>query len=280
MAASTGFVSTIEKLDGRDNFSTWQFAVKAYLEHQKLWNCVLGTEVNEEKIVQAKSIIILLLKPINYVHIKTCTTAKEVWDKLQLTFQDSGLYRRVSLIRELTGTKLVDCSGVEDYVNKVMSAAHKLNDLDGSISDDWIGTFLLAGLSDHYKPMIMAIENSGVAITSDYIKTKLLQDVKSSDNTSAGAFYSSKPQSNFNHNSRGPRCFECGDYGHISTNCWKKNEPKSNSERTYNGTGSTNNSVAGNKWKGQINAGKNIGSEASGNFNFANWTAKKSDHAF
>lgn len=42
--------------------------------------------------------------------------------------------------------------------------------------DEWIGTLLLAGLPDKYKPMIMGIENSNTPITS--IKTKLLQEVK------------------------------------------------------------------------------------------------------
>lgn len=39
MAASSNFMSSIEKLDGRDNFSPWQFAVKSYLEHWNMTDC-------------------------------------------------------------------------------------------------------------------------------------------------------------------------------------------------------------------------------------------------
>lgn len=31
---------SIEKLSGRDNYSTWRFAVKTILQHEDLWNCV------------------------------------------------------------------------------------------------------------------------------------------------------------------------------------------------------------------------------------------------
>lgn len=41
---------------------------------------------------------------------------------------------------------------------------------------------LLAGLPEDYRPMIMALENSGVNITGDYIKTKLFQEQPLSNN--------------------------------------------------------------------------------------------------
>ncbi|KAG5878413.1 hypothetical protein JTB14_031536 [Gonioctena quinquepunctata] len=44
-------------------------------------------------------------------------------------------------------------------------------------NSEWIGTILLAGLPESYKPMIMGIECLGVQITADSVKTKLLQDI-------------------------------------------------------------------------------------------------------
>lgn len=80
--ASSNNLPAIEKLIGRENFSTWQFAVKTYLEHEDLLNCILGTETDINKVSKAKTKIILLLDPVNYVHVQECTNAKEVWDKL------------------------------------------------------------------------------------------------------------------------------------------------------------------------------------------------------
>ncbi|XP_046472611.1 uncharacterized protein [Neodiprion pinetum] len=187
--ASASFGASIEKLSGRDNYNTWQFAVQTYLQHEELWECVTGEETDAKKIMKAKSKIILMIEPVNYVHIQNATTAKEVWDKLKAAFEDSGLTRRVELLRTLVTCRLENCETVEEYVNQVVSTAHKLTGIGFEVSDEWIGTFSLAGLPDEYKPMIMGIESSGTRITGDAIKTKLLQDVKSTNSTTESAFY-------------------------------------------------------------------------------------------
>lgn len=227
MALSTGFLSSIEKLDGRSNFSSWKFAVKAYLEHEGLWKSIEGNEQDPEKLIKAKSKLVLLIKPINFAHIQSCETAKDMWQKLKDTFEDSGLMRRVTLIRILTSTKLESCDNIEEYVNLIMNTAHKLAGIGCKIEDEWIGTFLLAGLPDVYQPMIMAIESSGIPIRADAIKTKLLQDIKTDTFVrSNSALYSGQRNSKFNRNDnrQGPRCYECNEYGHISINCCKKRE--------------------------------------------------------
>jgi hypothetical protein len=49
-------------------------------------------------------------------------------------------------------------------------------DIDRTLDDEFIAANMLARLIPEYKPMVMAIENSGVQITSDYVKSKLLQE--------------------------------------------------------------------------------------------------------
>lgn len=232
-------MTLIEKLSGRDNYSTWRFAVQTYLQHEDLWSCIEREDddpVNPKLDIKAKSKIILLVDPINYVHIQEAKTAKEVWLNLAKAFDDKGLSRRVGLLKELITTTLEGCQNIEEYVNKVMSAAHKLRNISFEVNDEWLGTLLLAGLPEMYKPMIMAMESSGVPVTADSVKTKLLQEVKSSEST---ALYvnrnlkSKQPQKN-NKSQRGPRCFSCNRYGHISKFCnSKKKEHSQNKESGY-----------------------------------------------
>lgn len=257
--ASTGSVmSSITKLEGRQNFTTWQFAVQAYFKHEGLWKCITGEEEDEDKLIKAQSKLVLMVHPTNFVHIRTCTSAREIWTKLQATFEDSGLCRKVALIRQLTSTRLEACKDVEDYVNTIMTACHKLNDMGNNVSDDWAGTFLLAGLPESYGPMIMAIESSGVAISSDFIKTKLLQEVKSiSGADSSRAFYSKgkyKKRNGGNSanstNTTGDhriQCFACHQYGHKSNCCpnSKKNQKFSNVNNTNNNNNNNNKSRNG-----------------------------------
>lgn len=172
----------VPKLKGREDFETWKFQAQATLDVEGLWEIVNGTEreTNTEKLAvlnrKAKSRLILMIDPINFVHILDETTAKGVWEKLSAIFEDNGLSRRVGLLRALITTKLDECSSMEEFVHKIITTSHKLTNAGMKLNDEWIGTLLLAGLNSHYEPMIMAIESSGTKISSDAIKTKLLQD--------------------------------------------------------------------------------------------------------
>lgn len=219
-------VPSIERLKGRENYDDWKFAVQAYFEHEGLWDCVLGTETDATKLTRAKARIILLIEPTNYAHVKSAKTAKETWDKLHAAFEDNGLSRKVGLLRILTTTKLSKSSSVENYVNTIVNTAHKLKGIGMDISEEWIGTLLLSGLPEKYGPMIMGIESSGVKISSDSIKTKILQDVKTdseclAESTAMFSKHKSKKSTNNNRN-KNVRCYECNKYGHFSSQCPEK----------------------------------------------------------
>lgn len=226
---SNSFLPAIDRLKGQENYDDWKFAVQAYFEHEGLWKSVTGVEESESQLTKAKSKLILLVDPINYVHIKSATTAKDIWNRLSDAFEDSGLTRKVNLLRGLLSTKLIDCSSVEDYVNKIINSAHKLNGVGLTVPEEWIGTILLVGLPDEYKPMIMALENSGIKITGDSIKTKLLQEVKGEMQFGEAAFFArgqAKKQKNKNF-----RCFVCDETGHFAKNCPSKKTNNESNEK-------------------------------------------------
>lgn len=214
ISKTSPFYLPIEKLDGRQNYKEWKFAVKVYFKHEGLWQSVLGREANAERNVDAKSQLILLIKPVNYAHIQSCETAHDIWERLSTTF-DSGLSRRVSLMRILTSTKLDNSESMEHYVNSIMNTSEKLRDINCNVSEEWLGTFLLAGLPIIYQPMIKAIERSGIAITADSVKSRLLPNVRLSSQMSVDLSTFER-----NHSNRSPRCFAC----HVAANCRKKSK--------------------------------------------------------
>lgn len=83
---------------------------------------------------------------------------------------------------------------MEEYVNEIMSTSLKLAEVGFKMHNTWLVSLLLMGLPENYEPMIMRLEASGVTITADAVKSKILQDIKvsSTPNTSSsnGAFVS------------------------------------------------------------------------------------------
>lgn len=83
------------------------------------------------------------------------------------------------------------------------------------------------------------IRSSGLAITADSVKTKLLQDIRKQE---TAALYVNKSNlqcakqasDKVKKPNKGPRCYICNKYGHISKNCRnKKKEQKSNENSSY-----------------------------------------------
>ena len=196
----------IERLIGRENYHTWSIAMEAVLQHEELWDTIKAPEngtlcQDPKKVAKARAKLILYIDPLLYVHVQDMKTAKEAWDKLELAFKDTGLMRKISLLWDLTTTKLENCASIDEYVNIIITTAHKLNRINMEVNDEWIGALLLAGLPSSYKPMIMAIESSGIKITADAIKTKLLQEIKWGDNTGESreaSYFSSSSRSRSN----------------------------------------------------------------------------------
>lgn len=230
-----GSMIVIEKLIGRENFPTWKIAARALLEMDDLWNTTIEYDdvddegnpiaVDKDKDRKARSKLTLSIDKNCYVHIQDATSAKELWEKLSNAYDDHGLSRRISLLRKLVSTSLVKCGSIENYVNQIISTAQALNGIGFEINEEYVGSFLLAGLPDEYRPMIMAMENSGIKITGDAVKTKLLQENHNVDN-SAALFSANNKKS-------GPKCRICGIFGHIAKNCRDKKKHKGNNTQNH-----------------------------------------------
>lgn len=221
-----------ERLRGRENWSTWKFGMQTYLETVELWEAVepnLKADGTSEPVPAAKDRlargkIILSLDPSLYVHVQGTKTAKQAWDKLEGTYEDCGLTRRWGLLHKLMTTNLANSVSMETYVTTMVATANQLAGVGFPISEEWLGMLLLAGLPESFKPMVMALQNSGAAITGDLIKTKLLQEDHEPAEGAEPAFAIRKKSGNNqdhhdNQQSKGPKCRACHKFGHIARNC-------------------------------------------------------------
>lgn len=231
------YISSVPKLIGRENYDTWCFAVENLLVLEGLQKAIEGTETDSVQVAKAKAKLVLTIDPSLYVHVKEAKTAVEIWTRLQSMYADTGFSRKIGLLRTLISLRLDGCTSMEDYVNSVIDISQKLRRTGFEIDDNWIGSLLLAGLPDKYEPMIMAIEHSGIKISSDAIKTKLLDmcTTEGSSSNASGAFAArnrflrygrggssgQKSQRQDGNKKNEVRCFKCKELGHYMNKCPK-----------------------------------------------------------
>lgn len=160
----------------------------------------------------------MLVEPVNYTHIREAKTAQETWKCLEKAFEDTGFARQVSLLRELVNTKLETCKSMNEYLNKIVSCVLKLKGAGSTISDELVAAFMLAGLTEEYRPIIMGIEGTNVKVTSEDIKTKLLHEELVSGKDTGETAMTARSYRKITK----IKCFECGKEGHIARNCRKR----------------------------------------------------------
>lgn len=230
MAASSGsnFVS-IEKLKGIENYSSWKFMMRMILVHEELWDYVESDDGKDnKKALKALAKIALNVQPTAIPHIRNAKTAHEAWTNLQKAYEDRGLCRRLGLLRTLFATKLSDSENMEAYLNRITEMAQQLSEIGSPLEDDFIAVIMLSGLTADYDPLIMAMENSNLKLSSEIVKGKLLQEnIRRDDKTeSALAVVARK---------RPPSCFKCRKTGHFIKDCPKnvnKKNPKTNTDNS------------------------------------------------
>ena len=240
----------VERLTGRENYHAWSIAMKAYLELEELWDTIEVPEggtvsTDTKKLTKARSKLILAVDPVMYVHVADAPTAKEAWSNLKNAYGDNGLERKANLLQEFATTQLENCSSMEEYLNKIITAWQQLKGIGTKLDDDLVGALLLAGMPPSYKPMIMALGSSGKAITVDMVKTKLLQESRASYSTDGadtqgflsyqrGGQWSSRQASPRSYQGKHAqyrnnrptentrerlRCYNCNKFGHFSREC-------------------------------------------------------------
>lgn len=118
---------------------------------------------------------------------------------------------------------------MEEYVTAIMCLAQQFGDINARIDDEFISVVMLSGLFSGYDPMVMVLESSGLHITSDLVKSKLLQeDVKrkqtENSRCNSYALYADSKHRNFCSTFKNKRkyiikCFNCNKIGHKKNEC-------------------------------------------------------------
>lgn len=230
--STTNSTTSFTKLRGRENFDIWKVSAKSYLVIKGLWSCISEEPKENDsdgiaKDLKALSELTLILDENIYSYISDATTTKQAWIKLEKAFEDSGLSRKVVLLKQLVKMTLDECESVQDYVNQMVTTCLKVGKAGLKIEDEILASLMLAGLPEQYMSLVMAIENASTKLTSDGVKTLLLQDTRlNHNNNNGGGFaYAAKAKS---HGTFKFNCRRCGKIGHMAKDCLDKQNDRGN----------------------------------------------------
>lgn len=240
---TSNYIANVPKLKGRENYDDWCFAAQNVLVLEGMASAIekqlpadTSTAAEKAEDAKAKAKLILTIDPSLYVHIKHATTTYELWNTLKKMFDDSGYSRKICLLRKLINIRLDSCDSMTQYVTQIVETGQRLQGTGFKLTDEWIGALMLAGLPEMYAPMIMAIEHSGIEVSADVIKTKLMDMCAEVGNSgSENAFLAKGTQRFKNGNTGGShhrqsnetsnqnvkiiKCFNCKQTGHYRNQC-------------------------------------------------------------
>ncbi|KAG5876491.1 hypothetical protein JTB14_037411 [Gonioctena quinquepunctata] len=110
---------------------------------------------------------------------------------------------------------------MDEYLNKKMKIAQQLKAIDTEIKSGVLAALIFVSIPDYFKPLIMALENCGLELTTDLVKERLLAEAAKYENDGKESALISNKQDIRGykmHKFRG-KCNNCHKYGHKSEIC-------------------------------------------------------------
>ncbi|KAG5876676.1 hypothetical protein JTB14_023431 [Gonioctena quinquepunctata] len=81
-----------------------------------------------------------------------------------------------ALIEQLVLIRYSECSGMDEYLNKKMKIAQQLKAIDTEIKSEVLAALIFVSIPDYFKPLIMALGNCGLELTTDLVKGRVLKN--------------------------------------------------------------------------------------------------------
>ncbi|GBM03014.1 hypothetical protein AVEN_14528-1 [Araneus ventricosus] len=128
---------------------------------------------------KTKADLILWIQPSELKLVKNCLTAKDMWEKLDITYQSKGPARKANLLKSILQLKMETGSDVRDHIRKFIDIIDKLQDLDIANDEDLTSVMLLHSLPADFETSRVAIESRKELPRLDTLRIKIFDEWQS-----------------------------------------------------------------------------------------------------
>lgn len=125
---------------------------------------------------KAKANLYLAVGDAELKQIRNCTTAREIWLKLESIFESKGPAKKASLWKRLMSHRLGEGGDVPRHVDKFFDIVDKLSELTVQVSTELQSIMLLHSLPDSFENFRCAIESRDALAPPEHLKVKILDE--------------------------------------------------------------------------------------------------------
>ncbi|VFQ90403.1 unnamed protein product, partial [Cuscuta campestris] len=204
-----------------------------------------------ENYAKAINMLYCTVNPDDYRKISCCTTAKEMWDKLEVTYEGTDQVREAKidfLTQEYEMFRMKEGEKIGDMFNRFSKIINDLHALKKTYTNKDLVRKILRSLTPEWRSKADAIyESIGVSnVTIDGLRAtkEPVEEASSDDDNEFGLvikkfhkFMKKEFERKGRKHDGPPKCYGCGEIGHIKPRCPKakhgKDKPGFKKQRAY-----------------------------------------------
>ena len=151
-----------------------------------------------------------------------------VWEKLANQFQKKTWANKLALRRKLYSLRLRDGDSIQKHIKDMTEIFNELAAIDDPITEEDRVVHLLASLPESYDILVTALEASVEVPKMEIVTERLLHEERKIKEKHVSETSDGMKAMFVNRQSKGkgPKCYQCGKFGHIKRNCRELNSPK------------------------------------------------------
>ena len=151
-----------------------------------------------------------------------------VWEKLGNQFQKKTWANKLALRRKLYSLRLRDGDSIQKHIKDMTEIFNELAAINDPITEEDRVVHLLASLPESYDILVTALKASVEVPKMEIVTERLLHEERKIKEKHGSETTDGMKAMFINRQSKGkgPKCYQCGKFGHIKRNCRELNSPK------------------------------------------------------